>query len=190
MILLIEGINCTGKSSLAAAVSEATGLPILKFNVPPEAAYAHFRDGLIARFKANPHFIIDRCHLSNAAYQGMLGGGVMNASEYLRIDNLLREMGAWLFLMVDEPALIAERLLLRTGRQDQAETLVRHQIGDIQNRFVALFDRSSIEQKGSFTLPQYLTAEGDQTEQFRRLVDQMQDVINEQNRRLRQGETK
>lgn len=187
MILLIEGVSCVGKSTLATTLSEAVGVPILKFNVPPADAYSHFQDGLIRQFKESPHFIIDRCHLSNAAYQGMLGGGVMSGVQCGMIDNLLHQMGAWLFLMLDEPALIAERLLQRTGRQDQAEMLTRHQLGDLQNRFIDLFDVSRIEQKGSFTLPQFLTDEGFYTTQFEQIAEQMRAAMHYQNHYRRQG---
>jgi thymidylate kinase len=179
MILLIEGMNVTGKSTLAKAFSETLQIPILKFNVPPVEAYAYFRDGILTQVKASPHFIIDRCHLSNYAYRGTLGGGTMKMVTVGMIDNLLHELNAWLFLMMDSPNLIAERLTLRTGRSDQAENLTTQQIGDIQNRFIDCFNLSRIEVKAQYALPLFID-EGHKTDQFYRMVAQMRATIDEQ----------
>ncbi len=180
MILLLEGPNQTGKSTLAKAFSEELNLSILKFNVPPPEAYEHFRSGIYKQVKQSPHFIIDRCHLSNYAYRGTLGGGTMDMLQVGMIDNLLFELKAWLFLMIDSPSLIAERLALRTGRNDQAESLTRQQIGNIQNRFEDAFNLSRIEVKARYSLPLYID-EGRKTDQYYRMVAQMRATIQEQN---------
>lgn len=177
MIILIDGVNCTGKSTLAKQFSEDLNWPILKFNVPPESAYEHFslRIGLMTDAGLEEgHFIIDRCHLSNWAYCGMLGGGVLDGSEWNRVDDLLRRHKTWLFLLVDDPFAIEARLQQREGREDGANSLKRHELASLQQRFTEAMAMSRIEVKGQFTLMQLLDPEtGEPTNHYYQLLEQI-----------------
>lgn len=70
--VIIEGLDKTGKSTLAKFLSEKTGLPIKKFRNPsptedPAVEYIEFIT------MSSPH-IIDRMHLSEMAYGPVLRG--------------------------------------------------------------------------------------------------------------------
>jgi hypothetical protein len=181
MILLIEGCNVCGKSTLAQQFSDDLDWPVLKFNVPSNNAYLHFI-GLLSLFhRDHGSFIIDRCHLSNRAYNGQLGGGVMALDEWLKVDDWLRARQTWLFLLVDDPFAIEARLQERTGREDGANQLGRHELAQIQQRFIEASAMSRIEVKGHFTLPQLIEPEtGIPTNQYYQIYEQILREKNEE----------
>ena len=166
MIVLIEGLNCTGKTTMAENFSRELKIPVVKFNVHGPEPYREFIDQLHSVGQKEKHFIVDRMHLSNYAYDGCLGGGVMTPSEWEILDSVLNGWRCYLYWMVDTPHAIEERMKLRTGRTDGAETMPRGQIGMIHNRFQTAYSRSIIEKKGSFTLPQFVD-DGYTTRQFK-----------------------
>jgi len=127
----------------------------VKFNVPGEDPYHEFKERLEAAIAEHQHFIVDRLHLSNFAYFGRLGGGVLIPGDWTKIDKLLWTNKAFLYWMLDTPQAIEARLKVREGRNDQAEQLNRESLGSIHNRFQRAYDMSSIEPKGSFMLPQF-----------------------------------
>lgn len=165
MIILIEGLNCTGKSTLAENLRSHLEIPVLKFDVPGDDVYGEFRSRLQWGIDHNTHFIIDRLHLSNIAYNGELGGSVLVGNEWNMIDQMVANQKALLYWMVDSPQAIKKRIALRQGRSDGAEKLDRNKIAAMHNRFAEAFQRSQIPNKGSFTLPQFVE-DGQPTEQF------------------------
>ena len=159
MIILLDGLNCTGKSTLATAFSERLQIPVVKFNVPGPDPYTEFSERLQAAVADVRHFIVDRLHLSNYAYNGWLGGGVLNPVEWAKIDQLISEQTAVLYWMVDTPHAIEQRLMERQGRNDGAERLDRGWLATIHDRFEEAYRRSTILNKGSFMLPQFIQDE-------------------------------
>jgi thymidylate kinase len=175
MILLIEGVNRVGKTTLATRLAQDLDWPILKFNVPPANAYEHFKLSLSLMAELKGSFIVDRCHLSNRAYQEKLGGGVMDFSEWSNLDEWLRGKGAWLFLLVDNPFDIEARLQKRPDKGDGAEHLSRSEIAALQSSFDEAYQTSAIEVKGHFTLPQFIDQEtGWVTDHYRSVLKQIQ----------------
>ena len=169
MVLLIEGVNHTGKSTLAKKLAKDLGWGILKFNVPPlESPYIHFSQRIHAAIREHGNVIIDRCHFSNFAYNGRLGGGVLNEIERYALDKIIDVV----FLLVDSPFVIAERLNEDVDRDDGAERLTRQDLGDIQKRFYEALGSSLIENKYSFQFPQLITEDG-VTAQYVRIVNQL-----------------
>ena len=147
----MEGCDRTGKSTLAKALAEDLELPILKFGVPPElGVYDYFMDHL-KNFEGSS-VIVDRLHLSNYAYNGQLGGDVLLAEEWSLIDNYVARHDGHLFLLVDTPFAVEQRL--RAEGPSEASELKREQIGLLCSRFNASFAASSIRVKGSYLLPQ------------------------------------
>ena len=70
--IIIEGLDKTGKSTLARFLSEKTGMPVKKFSAPKEGEepfndYASF-------FVDGKPSVIDRCHLSEMAYGPVFRG--------------------------------------------------------------------------------------------------------------------
>lgn len=71
--IIIEGVDKTGKSTLARHLSEQLGMPIKKFSAPeedkdPTPEYMFFLA------TAEPH-IVDRCYMSEMAYGPVMRGG-------------------------------------------------------------------------------------------------------------------
>jgi thymidylate kinase len=166
MIILLDGLNCTGKTTLAERFQEHLGLPIVKFNVPGPDPFTEFSEQLRLAWQQHRHFIIDRLHLSNSAYNGCLGGGVLDPYQWSEIDRMIAEGDGVLYWMVDTPHAIEARLKERSGREDGAETLDRAQIGEIMHRFDRAYAQSQIRNKGSYTLPQFYD-DGYATKQLR-----------------------
>lgn len=174
MILLIEGVNCCGKSTLAKQFSEDLNWPILKFNVPPYEAFDYFWDEICHWGCEEDNFIIDRCHLSNWAYENLLEGGVLSLDDWTVIDQTLKKMNTWLFLLVDDPFAIEARLQQREDKGDGANQLHRHVLAQIQQRFIEASGMSRIEQKGHFTLMQLLDPEtGEPTSHYYQILEQI-----------------
>ncbi len=155
MLILLEGCNATGKSSLAHRLSEALEWPILKFVAPKDSAFEYFRSGIDDANCFNNHTIIDRCHLSNMVYGRSEGGAVMTFDEWQRIDEWLKELDTWLFLMVGDPMGIAQRQLARVSRGWQTSRTASSNAA-LQQRFIEAFELSQIETKGTFDYSTYL----------------------------------
>jgi hypothetical protein len=108
-VVVIEGIDKSGKSSLAAAVRGLTGWPVMKFGPPKNAGGAS-----LEYFKAlvdNPGpFIADRFHLGESVYGPLYRGTErMHPVSAAAIEGILLGRGALLVLMEDSPDRVAER---------------------------------------------------------------------------------
>ena len=172
MILLMEGFDRTGKTTLGTMLADELHLPVCHFGVPPvepRACFDYFRHGLADAQKAYPAgYVLDRFHLSNAVYGPLLGGGILDEHDYRLLDYHLANMQATLILMCDKPHTLQERL------QQEDEEVIRGltvaQVGEMQNQFGMLFDQSQVPYKSSFTLRQFVDEGGVRTAQFRELV--------------------
>jgi len=171
-IFLIEGCDRTGKTTLATRLSHDMEIPALHFGVPPDDVYSHFVNSLWDVMQQSRNFIVDRLHLSNRAYNGVHGGGVLSPSEWFEIDRLVADSGGWLLMLVDNPYGVVQRM-----REEGDFRLTPHQIGDIQNQFNRGFEYSIVEPKGVFELPLLLTKEGEKTLLYQDLVNKMMDSI-------------
>lgn len=120
---------------------------------PMERTYDHFWDGLIAAHRRHPHFIVDRCHLSNMVYGDLQGSGLLNPSEWWMIDRWFVNQGAWLFLMTDDVFRVEYRVQTRGREIDKP--LDRPQLAQIQRRFETAYHQSEIETKGQHSLAQF-----------------------------------
>lgn len=91
--IIIEGIDKTGKSTLARFLSEKTGMPIKKFSSPgadedPSVGYAEFA------ITAEP-CVVDRMHLSEMAYGPVMRGETTVDENVQRvIEGLLANRGS------------------------------------------------------------------------------------------------
>jgi hypothetical protein len=107
-VIVIEGIDKSGKTSLAAALSSMLGWPVVKCVQPgPGGAVREY----MAKLRDNPGpFIADRFHLGESVY-GPLYRRTPRLSnfEVESIENLLGDRGALLVLMEDRPDRIVER---------------------------------------------------------------------------------
>jgi thymidylate kinase len=166
VIILLDGLNCTGKSTLAENLRQHLEIPVIKFSVPGDDVYGEFRERLTGAMTHNRHFIIDRLHLSNYAYNGRQGGSVLVENEWNVIDQMIAKEPSFLYWMLDTPHAIEARLRLREGREDGAEAFDRGVLAEIHNRFRQGFVNSAITNKGSYTLRQFVGEDGLVTAHF------------------------
>lgn len=153
MILLLEGTEGVGKTTLGHAVSQALAIPYYHFNAPPvEGTFEHFYGLLRDVIAETPNMVIDRFHLSNWAYNGRFGGGVLTCREWRQLDDLLVEQEAYLALMVDSVFAIEERLQVRGD--PFAALIDRAMLAAVQTRFQDLLACTRIADNGSYRLPQ------------------------------------
>lgn len=103
--IIIEGLDKTGKSTLARHLSEKLGMPIKKFSAPeggadPTLEYAEF---LVT---AEP-CIVDRCYMSEMAYGPVVRGvSHIDLSRQSLLEELvLRRGGSMVYCDADEEAL-------------------------------------------------------------------------------------
>lgn len=70
--IIIEGVDKTGKTTLANELSRIFGMPIKKFSAPKDGrAFESYADFLLN--EKTPH-IIDRCYMSELAYGPVVRG--------------------------------------------------------------------------------------------------------------------
>lgn len=102
MIIVVEGIDRVGKTTLCKKLSEKTGYPIFKnqpvFREREQSTEIELMNQLvsIAEYTA-VDMILDRFHLSEFVY-GYINRGYVNGS-VMSIDERLSKLGAWLIVV-------------------------------------------------------------------------------------------
>lgn len=117
-MIVVEGCDKTGKSSVASALCYALGWPTIHFSAPKsgEDAIAQYSRELAT----NPRpFIADRFHLGEFVYGPLYRGSVPDADRMRALEDQLIRRGALLVLMYDSPAAVVERF------QRHGETFAR-----------------------------------------------------------------
>lgn len=177
MIILVEGPDRCGKSTLARALARDLDLPLAHFGVPPATGVLqHFLTEVEVQRSARG-LVVDRLHLSNYAYDGRLGGGVLTAEEWSAVDSYLARRWSHLLLLVDSPFEIECRL--RAEGPSEASGLTREQIGTTCSRFNAAFAASNVPHKRSLRLSDFLDpATEESTDNYRRFVESIQQRLN------------
>lgn len=127
--IIIEGLDKTGKSTLAKFLSEKTGMPIVKFSNPkpdedPAVQYAEFV------VTAQP-CIVDRMHLSEMAYGPVLRGeSCVDENVQRVIEGLLKNRGS-----VGIYCSAALEDLKRRFKEDGEDFITPDQISEIEFNF-------------------------------------------------------
>jgi hypothetical protein len=176
MILLLEGTNCCGKSTLARNLADDLGCEVVKFSMAPTTlTFDYFWDGLVLARRRSPNFIVDRAHLSNAVYGDLQGSGMLNPKEWATIDQWFVQQNAWMFLMTDDVFRIEARVQER-GREIDAP-LSRPRLANIQRDFERFFGQSQIATKGQYALNLFyqlngnnLSCTNEPTDMYRKLL--------------------
>lgn len=105
-MIIVEGPDKCGKTSLAQALSFALGWPALHFSQPKGDAIGEYR----AALEDNPRpFIADRFHLGEFVYGPLYRATVPDAERMRRLEDDLISRGALLVLMYDSPTAVVER---------------------------------------------------------------------------------
>jgi len=107
--VVIEGCDKTGKSSLAAALRDALGWPVVRSSqtTGPDAALQEYLDVLEHQ---KGHFIADRFHLGESVYGPIYRGTPrLDPSAVWLIEERLLDRGCLLVLMEDDPEALVSR---------------------------------------------------------------------------------
>lgn len=175
MIVLLDGLNKTGKSTLAKRLmADLPHFRYLHFDAPrdPNRVYQHFAESLEAIDGLD--IILDRLHWSNAAFRDLVGGHVLMPFDHDRIDQWVAARPSAAVLLVDDPHAICQRVRADLPERPWLEPIATPAtIGQIQNRFYEVMARSAITPKWSLGLDQLLNLEIDPatpSETYNRLV--------------------
>lgn len=177
MILLLDGVNKTGKSTLARRImADVPHFRYLHFDAPRTyKVYQFFMDRL--EEVDGLDIILDRLHLSNAAFRDLLGGSVLADFDWWRIDQWVAQRPSVALLMVDDPHAILPRVEADLEARPWLKPLATAAaIGQVQNRFYQCFDRSAISPKWALGLDQLLDLDADPpavTETYQRLLSHL-----------------
>jgi thymidylate kinase len=158
--IIIEGLDKTGKSTLAAYLSDRLGMPIKKFSAPekdkdPTPEYLFFLAN------AEPH-ILDRCYMSEMAY-----GPVMRGASWIdrRMQTIVEEVAlragsSGVFCFATEKEL-AERFV-----KDREEFLPIEKAMAVQKNFEEAVDGSLLHWN-LYTVGDSMVSIGDMYDQVR-----------------------
>lgn len=136
-VVVVEGCDKTGKSSLASALHGALGWPVWKFGQPEgDPAMEYVR----ALSREPGPFVADRFHLGESVY-GPIYRGTPPLPKHVNeaIEEMLLDRGALLVLMVDDPDSIARRF----KSEGEGFAKVEH-VGAIVEQFDRLWLRSRL----------------------------------------------
>jgi len=137
--VIIEGLDKTGKSTLARFLSEKTGMPIKKFSAPsanedPSVGYTEF-------VVTAQSCIVDRMHLSEMAYGPVMRGETTVDENVQRvIEGLLAKRGSVGIYCEANAAVLRERFIV-----DKEEFLSPDQITSVQHNFEEALKTSKME---------------------------------------------
>jgi hypothetical protein len=107
-VVVVEGCDKVGKSTLAAGLHELLGWPVVKFSQP--ALGGATKEYLAALAAHDGPFIADRFHLGESVYGPLYRkSSPMNQYDVRLIENALLDRGALLVLMEDA----AENIIAR-----------------------------------------------------------------------------
>lgn len=112
-IVILEGSDCTGKTTFCEMLAEKTGYEILKgssFKISELGADGMFEHMMNLLDKKN--IIIDRFFYSNLVYGKLYNYPMMRESQYMRLANRLNETALVVYLHAN-PITIAERMNIR-----------------------------------------------------------------------------
>lgn len=136
--IIIDGIDKTGKSTLARHLSKKLNMPIKKFSAPDKNPLMEYAEFIIN--KKRPH-IIDRCYLSELAYGPVKRGkSYINKTEQFMLEAAIRERGCFCIYAVDLKSKITERF-----DKDKETFLKKSEIPAILEAFDLALKRSILD---------------------------------------------
>lgn len=105
MIIIIEGPDGSGKTTLAETLSRQTGFPVVHRTQPKsEEEKAKMMDGYVDAIKKGKNIIFDRCWYSEMAYGPIMRDkSVISYPEMYELEQLLTKRGALIIYCIDKP---------------------------------------------------------------------------------------
>lgn len=105
MIIIIEGPDGSGKTTLAEMLSRQTGFPVVHRTQPKsEEEKAKMMDGYVDAIKKGKNIIFDRCWYSEMAYGPIMRDkSVISYPDMYELEQLLTKRGALIIYCTDKP---------------------------------------------------------------------------------------
>lgn len=138
-IIIIEGCDKTGKSTLADKIAKHTGYKLVHLGVPKDKQHFEYLNGLLDEHK-DTGVVFDRFHWGDPVYAGITNDGqVLNQNQFSRIESRLVSLGAIIIYCYDNEQFIAERFA-----SDKEELIDPEYIPIITGRYDKLLDKTMI----------------------------------------------
>lgn len=115
MIIIIEGPDGSGKTTLAEQLSKQTGYPVVHRTQPKsEEEKKQMMQSYIDTIKAGRNCIFDRCWYSEMVYGPIMrDASVISYPEMYVIERMLAKKGALIIHCTDEPDVLWQRATKR-----------------------------------------------------------------------------
>ena len=115
MILILEGPDGSGKTTLATRLHATTGYPIYHRSKPEnDEDKANMMEQHKADFKKHKNVIVDRCWYSEIVYGNIMrDGSVIDYPEMYDLERLALSKGALLIYCTGDPAAMYKRATAR-----------------------------------------------------------------------------
>ena len=131
MLIVIEGADCTGKTTLARRLASDTGARIIHRGAPTRPLPDEYTTDLEDAAVDGPGLVLDRWHIGELVYGPLYRGGTdMTPAIFEQIEDRLLELGAVLIHATDTVRNVLHRM------QQRGETFLQPQhVPFVLNKF-------------------------------------------------------
>ena len=135
--IILEGIDKSGKSTLAKYLSENLKIPIIKFSAPKGDPYSEYLEFLQNNKKPA---ILDRFYLGELVYGPIMRGkSGLNKSHQMVLESMCYNLKTINIYTSNEKDIIAKRFI------DENETFLKvEQIPEVLKKYEEVIDKSSL----------------------------------------------
>lgn len=115
MIIIIEGPDGSGKTTLANLLSKQTGYPVIHRSQPKsEEEKAQMMQSYVDVIKSGRNAIFDRCWYSEMVYGPIMrDASVISYKEMYELERMLAKKGALIIHCTDDPVILWRRATQR-----------------------------------------------------------------------------
>lgn len=145
MIIVLEGADGTGKTTLAHKLADHLGgAVILRRATPVEHVLREYTFDRLGK----DHIICDRWHYGELVYGPMFRGRTqLHTPFFIAIDQYLAEVGALLVLVDGQAAEIRQRLRKRGGMDEIDTMMMGGRLDDVLSWYDEIFARPQVVRK-------------------------------------------
>lgn len=182
-IVIVEGLDRCGKTTLVESLLSLIGnCERHHFGIPPlENTLAFYQNQIIDRITTCKSYgtgtIFDRSFISNYAYNGIFGGGVLGREHINTLTKVCVEEAFYFILLYSEPSSILRRLG-EESKETKAGELSLSQINTIQSRFFQIFSELPTHRKTICTIEDLFIVDNNSRLEQRRARTNLEVLVN------------